>query len=547
MHLELTLPFKLQIFSLYSFIFQDPKRNPTTKIPVSEGGKSASPMITATDVKSIAQAMKALRPSTLVYRSTPARTMADAKAKATGAIPKNTCVVTQNPADKVAPKATPEDLSTFTSTFSSSSSEDMNLETSMQKDKKSLNVTRSEEERALLRHLRRDPPGGGARIAPLTREILSQRDKADKAAFDASDAKYKEISMRNILLLKHLSDSERLDDSGSAFSRSSRESGVTSHTLHGGSGTISATGATAGSHLKNKESEVYFTSNPCLLPKSGSEHLSAAQSGSHDRLLDNEHATGGSNPGHSVLKPQSRDVNQCLACGLSPSSPTYFERHKKWCHTGAHALDVFMSPDDTPGSPTDMWRPVTATTSDGSPTAVGATSSYFPYHFPKVGAGTPRVPMQTTLGGMEGEFYYSDDEDQEDQEDHYCNRPLLPKGGAVSPPVMPRPLPLHTSTSASITGMKRTPSDKGERHSSRGSSRDRHKKYSTEGCLYGAMPGGMQEQTMRLEPVGAASSDSLSGESHCSRHGDGDGSTDKLQSENLSHVHEHDAGKDGMY
>ena len=195
----------------------------------------------------------------------------------------------------------------------------------MQKDK-SLNVNRSEEEnKKLLRFLRKEPPGG-AKVAPLTKEHLTQKDIADQASFDASDAKYKEMSMRNILLLKHLSGSQRLDDSGSQLSRSSRDSG--SHTLHGGSGTLHTESA---DNTLKRESEVYFTSNTCLLPKSGSEPLSGAQSGSHDRLLDNEHATGGSNPGPLVL--QSYDLTQCATCGISPSSPTYLERHKKWCHT----------------------------------------------------------------------------------------------------------------------------------------------------------------------------------------------------------------------
>ena len=391
----------------------------------------------------------------------------------------------------------------------------------MQKDK-SLNVNRSDEEnKKLLRFLRKEPPGG-AKVAPLTKEHLTQKDIADQASFDASDAKYKEMSMRNILLLKHLSDSERLDDSGSQLSRSSRDSG--SHTLHGGSGTL-PTGS--GENTLKRESEVYFTSNTCLLPKSGSEPLSGAQSGSHDRLLDNEHATGGSNPGPLVL--QSDDMTQCAACGISPSSPTYFERHKKWCHTGAHALDVFTSPDDNPGSPDSLWKPVASTSLGlGSPTGSPL------FCFPKVGAGTPRVPMQTSIiPSVEGG--YTNDED--DEEDSY-HRPLLPKG-ASSP--MHTPRPLSAATGASVV-VKRTPSDKshgGERRSSRGSSRDRHKKYSMEGCLYAE--GGMPEQTMRLDPVGAASSDSLSGESHCSK--EGDGMDDRLASGNTSRVHPMDADK----
>ncbi len=522
-------------------LFQKPDRNPTTKIPVEEGGKSSSPLITVSDAKSIAQALKPLRPSTLVYRPTPAssRTLQVQKLadnKATGAIPK-VCVVgapVAQEAELIAPKATPEDLSTLT-TVSSSSSEDLNLETSMQKDKP-LNVTRSEEEKKLLRFLRKEPPGG-AKVAPLTKEHLTQKDIADQAAFDASDAKYKEMSMRNILLLKHLSDSERLDDSGSQVSRSSRDSG--SHTLHGGSGTLQTTSA---DNTLKRGSELLYTSNTCLLPKSGSEPLSGAQSGSHDRLLDNEHVVaggGGSNPG--PLLPQAAggdDLAQCAACGISPSSPTYFERHKKWCHTGAHALDVFTSPDDNPGSPDSLWQPV-ASTSQGI--AIASPS----FCFPKVGAGTPRVPMQISIipGVLEG---YTDDED-EDEEDHYCNKPLLPRGLSSPPLIMPRPLSAGTGASVVV---KRTPSDTAhgggsgdrggaERRSSRGSSRDRHKKYSAGSCLYAA--GGMPEQTLRLDPVGAASSDSLSGESHCSR--EGDGSDDKLASGHTARLHHTDSDR----
>jgi len=52
--------------------------------------------------------------------------------------------------------------------------------------------------------------------------------------------------------------------------------------------------------------------------------------------------------------------------GLSPSSPNYEDKHRKFSHIGAHALDLFFSPEEAVSPTGQMWCPV-ATRSHRSP------------------------------------------------------------------------------------------------------------------------------------------------------------------------------------
>ena len=151
-----------------------------------------------------------------------------------------------------------------------------------------------------------------------------------------------------------------------------------------------------------------------------------------------------------IAPPLPPPIIQCRSCGLSPGSPTYYQHHTKWCHTGAHALDVFVSPD------TDIlpepW-PSIPSTSTHSPTggphsplaaapAPGPSTSHY-YRLPRVGADTPlrRHPLpHSSLTAAIHDF--SDDEDEDDE---VCpHRPLL---GAPSPP----PSPTHATAASTMS------------------------------------------------------------------------------------------------
>lgn len=126
----------------------------------------------------------------------------------------------------------------------------------------------------------------------------------------------------------------------------------------------------------------------CTLPVSGSEPMSVGSISNNQPMM-----TSLSNPSQLENTPFN-----CGTFGLSPDSPTYCEKHTKFCHTGAHALDVFTSPDDVPTSSSSgaFWRPKTESPNQGSPAHnMGLLGCM--YCFPTVGADSPRIPMQQPI------------------------------------------------------------------------------------------------------------------------------------------------------
>ena len=394
-----------------------------------------------------------VRPSTLLYRSnTTTRASYSGASRTMQAVagPSNTGAISSNVGHVgplVAPKATPEDL---TLTTFSSSSEEINLETMQAQMLNAQRERKSVDHQAQASGVLQNPASQKEDLP----QYLESREPSEILKFKGS---------RNVLL-KHLSDSERFEDSGSQFSRSSHSG---SHILppdrDSASGILSHTSI---STIK-KESE-FFNSNTCLLPKSGSEPLTAVG-------LSYDIGIAAAKPCSPTLPSRLTLRKDCNVCGLSPSSPTYMERHKKFCHTGAHALDVFVSPDDT--SPTGpLWRPVVASTSRGSPTQVLSPI----FRFPKVGAGTPRVPMQTPIATIEPYTDEEDDEDDEDEDDYCHNKPLIKPGrkNLGSPSHIPRP-----SSAVCPAPLKRTPSGKSKGERKIKSSREKYKKYSDNGVF----------------------------------------------------------------
>lgn len=432
-------------------VFQKPPPlSPTTKIPVPSDGT----------LKSRTQP---IRPTSLPYKTNPnnpyTRTNEDTvdgtvqANKATGAIPKQFNTTTNI---VVAPKATPEDL-TLT-TFSSSSSE-TNLET-MQQD-----MLNASEEKLLLGHQKKAEPPQSLKKPPIRQKLEAAGASCSTDREGPSESKLK--GLRNFLLFKNVTDSEK-DRNDSSWSQLSRGS-LLSHSSQSGGSQVMCTkgsGIIAASSISSTKKELDLfnpNSNTCLLPKSGSEPLTAGG-------LDNRQLANPSSSGKSLLSGK-----ECYVCGLSPSSPTYMERHKKFCHTGAHALDVFVSPDENPSPTGLLWRPVMASTS--SPRDSPRCSSPGPgspvFKFPHVGAGTPCIPMQTPIATVED--YESDDEDDED-EDYSChNKPLIPCRHRQDATHMARP-------SSATTSVKRTPNNRsGERKKQ--PSREKYKKYSTNGVF----------------------------------------------------------------
>lgn len=100
-----------------------------------------------------------------------------------------------------------------------------------------------------------------------------------------------------------------------------------------------------------------------------------------------------------------------LKHGLSPSSPSYQEKHVKFCHVGAHALDMFFSPDDH--SPSSFFRSVPCFSKEQ-----GARDRS--YMLPHVGAMTPHEapPAPSLLAPFEALPSVEDDYDYDD--DDYC-------------------------------------------------------------------------------------------------------------------------------
>jgi len=227
-------------------------------------------------------------------------------------------------------------------------------------------------------------------------------------------------------LLRNFSLSEQYDSSGSQYSQSSHSD------TH-----IAVTGS--GSSLPGN----FHHHNPLVVARTGEDNPSSdihlPMAGLSDTAIVDDHLTSSSSSTHKrnpslMLSLSSSNKHlapmgasgQCRQCGISPESPTYLERHAKFCHTGAHALDVFFSPDEVPSPMGQLWRPV-ASTIQYSPTRGSPEQLISSPLFGSSSAKAQHIPTDMTLASIEG--YTEDDEEEDDEDDNMDmshRRPLLP-------------------------------------------------------------------------------------------------------------------------
>ena len=169
-------------------------------------------------------------------------------------------------------------------------------------------------------------------------------------------------------------------------------------------------------HQRKQPSNLRDLCSSLLLPSSGSEPLSVGTI--KHKHLSQEPGMVGVGQGHqgelivgerplpntlSFSNPSRLDNTHlsCEACGLSPDSPTYWNRHARFSHSGAHALDVFTSPDDLP-SPTEAFWEHEASGGGALECSTGSMvyGSRPKYKLPKVGVDTPRIPMQLPVASL---------------------------------------------------------------------------------------------------------------------------------------------------
>ena len=288
-----------------------------------------------------------------------------------------------------APKATPEDITTYSSTSSS----EANLE-SMQC--KMLNVCSGVDERLDQCHTPDvlgvlEPTSVGTKDdhRPCTDLTVEQPLKLH-------DSRPRDLLLRQLTV----SDSEQYESDGSHASHGSLCGAVAVATR------LVASSVCAAGSAASKDSQV-FNSNTCLLVDDDGGGGACAASGG-----------------------EKTDYNVCQA--------------SRFCHTGAHALDIFVSPDELPrrtlGYTNSSWiRPVKSSSSTrdsalSSPeephlTNTSTWSAMPSYHLPKVG---DRTPLQTPAASL-----YSEDDDDfivDDSDMLYSHKqPLLTASPLSSP------------------------------------------------------------------------------------------------------------------
>lgn len=91
-------------------------------------------------------------------------------------------------------------------------------------------------------------------------------------------------------------------------------------------------------HIKHKPAENADFCN--TLPFSGSEPLSVGSVNKNSKVIEGDQPLT-----VSLSNPSKLDNTHlsCRACGLSPDSPTYYEKHTRFSHSVAHALDMFTT------------------------------------------------------------------------------------------------------------------------------------------------------------------------------------------------------------
>ena len=312
----------------------------------------------------------------------------------------------------LAPKATPED--SLIDSYSTSSEEDgprtrllsdsIEIKPQVELSMQPALLNASDDEKLRQAGLSPYEPGAGAEEVHREDQALLEKACDPRRLLDTK--RY---------LLRHFGESvDQYESSGSAVSHT-----LSSHsgTALAGSGSSLPAKFPASAPLSHAASDSPKSSS-CLGPGMGTETQlaeSAASSGSIPGSRAPLTLTL-SHPGRLTPNPP-----ECHRCGLSPGSPTYYERHNKFCHTGAHALDVFVSPDEVPSPTGPLWRPVASTLHD-SPTGTDSPAhrSSPVFKFPRMGLGRPkRKAMQTSIVQAES---YSDDEFEDD-------RSMLPSSG----------------------------------------------------------------------------------------------------------------------
>ena len=301
-----------------------------------------------------------------------------------------------------APKATPEDITTYSSTSSSETNMD-----SMQC--KMLNVFSGG---GIDEQIHQCHSPSESLVGELRPAIVGKRD-GNRPFTDLTGEQPLKLhdSRPRDLLLRQLtaSDSEHYESDCSHASHGSLCGAVAVATrLVVDSGYPSDTAT-------SKDSQV-FNSNTCL-------------------LVDDDGGGGACapDPGGGGSSSDGLDACDYHVCEASPGMAC-----SRFCHTGAHALDIFVSPDEVPYRST--WTRPLKTSSSTRASALSSpeetrreptsTWSAVPsYHLPKVGA---RTPMQTPAASL-----YSDDDDDlvaDDSDLLYSHKqPLLATSPLSSP------------------------------------------------------------------------------------------------------------------
>ena len=393
------------------------------------------------------------------HKPTPIQSPAPERSDNTGAIEKEDSMMQME--KNTAPKATPED--SLIDSYSTGSEEDRKRLCELLEEREDFDV----EDATALESMQTDMLNDVAKYngsdvvldpGPTDLYRIESDVSKDTLVHDnlcpAGEELTKQWDAKNYLLCK-LSASEQFDSSSSfQFSQSSHSG---SHIVFTGSGSSLPGRFHHHNPLVVDRTEL---DNPC----SSVSLLQADTSttGPEDGQSSPSSSTHKHNPSFTLnlntlgkLVVPSAPAGQCQLCGLSPGSPTYFERHTKFCHTGAHALDMFFSPDEVPSPTGLLWRPVASTVQD-SPTRC-SLEQFSPFGSPSA-TKAQHMAMDMTLASIEG---YTEDEEEEEEDVDMCHRqpPLPPSAHKChSPthiPVVDTPF-VPPSATINVTNAKRT-------------------------------------------------------------------------------------------
>ncbi len=343
-------------------------------------------------------------PTTTTVAVLPAKPMPKSPVKQTpGLVGKEAANVIMDSKD-VAPKATPED--SLIDSYSPSSEEDRN---------KLCLILEAQSEASMLRE--ESPvqlPGdaaqwnqlnsGGVASSRNSQDVtspqanamsyLNQKDHRNDsseltpAAISNPDGPYprdkKHFISKRLLLLRQGSDSDHFDSgSGSQLSHSSHSGGQATP-LPGSRSSLPAdlpyhprhpdslfAPVQPGEDLRSHTDVVLHGGHSDTWPASDLLSSTATMQPSTEHSAT--HKSHVTNPSLTLSLSQSGNqlttgAEASTHTGLSPGSPTYYETHSKFCHSGAHALDLFVTPEESLCPSDSFWRPVAHSTVQDSPT-----------------------------------------------------------------------------------------------------------------------------------------------------------------------------------